>query len=447
MARVDALELSKNSARTNEHDRILDTPFISYGVIIEVIDIQTVIVETVVQTTLAKEVYTVSLLSLSSKLYEMSVIPEVNDLVLLLFLQHRHIRMFEDVDRRMAGGEERTIYDRNADGYNRFSGVGILMTTVKSAAATTIRHEMEGSIPAINARTTAKLTTEFNRAVTLVFNSIPDTSDETPESEPVSVTFGEQSPFGIEHWAAVKRIHGMMRKINGEQVELDAPVDETYSIYSPITKDIQGTQTKNVGLGKDKEGSPVETDASITETIHGKAPIARDIRSPQNITIGIGNDETEDPSEQREAPVTIEMGENADIDFNSQSGIAASIAKDVDVLVGGNETRNIEGDKEEAVTGKAKYSSADTDIESTAPVGINDGLYKTGLQPYLNSETDALIALQAAATSANPQLAVLDGLSGGTGFITGLGTAIIKFCTSMQSADTDAHTSISKAVK
>jgi hypothetical protein len=239
----------------------------------------------------------------------------------------------------------------------------------------------------------------------------------------------------------------MMRKINGEQVELDAPVDETYSIYSPITKDIQGAQTKNVGLGKDKEGSPVETDAAITETIHGKAPIARDIRSPQNITIGIGNDETEDPSEQREAPVTIEMGEHADIDFNSQSGIVASIAKDVDVLIGGNETQNIEGDKEEAVTGKAKYSSADTDIESTAPVGINDGLYKTGLQPYLNAETTALTALQTAAASANPQLAILDGLSGGTGFITGLGTAIVAFCNAMQSADTAAHTSISKAVK
>jgi hypothetical protein len=221
--------------------------------------------------------------------------------------------MFEDPDRRMAGGEERTIYDRDADGYNRFSGIGILMTTVKSAAATTILHDMEGTIPTINARTAAKVTAELNRALTLVFNAIPDNSGETPENEPVSVTFGERSPFDIEHWAAVKRVYGMMRKINGEQVELDAPVDEVYSIYAPITRDIQGAQTTGEGLGTDKAGNPVETDAPIAETIHGKAPVTRDIRSPQTLTVGIGNTESGDETEERDAPVHETYGSKAPI--------------------------------------------------------------------------------------------------------------------------------------
>jgi hypothetical protein len=89
----------------------------------------------------------------------------------------------------------------------------------------------------------------------------------------------------------------------------------------------------------------------------------------------------------------------------------------------------------------------DSDIKSTAPVGINDGLYKTGLSPYLTAETAAAAALNAAATSANPQLAILDALSGGTGFITALGTAIIAFCAAVDAMDSAAHTAIAKAVK
>jgi hypothetical protein len=127
--------------------------------------------------------------------------------------------------------------------------------------------------------------------------------------------------------------------------------------------------------------------------------------------------------------------------------LTAKFSKDIDVETEADKIRTVGGDKKESVTGKAKYTSADTDIVSTAPVGINDGLYKTGLQPYLNAETAALTALQTAAASANPQLAILDALSGGTGFITGLGAAIVAFCTAMQSADAAAHMSISKAVK
>jgi hypothetical protein len=432
---VSAFQLFKDSAHTNQMEWLHNTPIISYGRVIRVIDIQTVDVEPIVQASAAKEVCTVTLLSLSSDLLEVNAYPKIGDTVLLLFLQRYDRRMFVT---------QSVIKNRDAIGYNKFSGIGILMSTVKGFARTTISHYETGGKPKLTINSDAEISMSVNGRLGLTFCRIIAASG---DEAVINITFGEGRPLMEQFLSSVLREYGFWKTPEGEWLELDAPVDETYSIYSPITKDIQGTQTKNVGLGKDKEGSPVETDASITETIHGKAPITRDIRSPQNITIGIGNDETGDPSEQREASVTIEMGENADIDINSQSGIIASIAKDVDVLIGGNETRNIEGDKEEAVTGKAKYSSADTDIESTAPVGINDGLYKTGLQPYLNAETAALTALQTAAASANPQLAILDGLSGGTGFITGLGAAIVAFCNAMQSADTAAHTFISKAVK
>jgi hypothetical protein len=105
------------------------------------------------------------------------------------------------------------------------------------------------------------------------------------------------------------------------------------------------------------------------------------------------------------------------------------------------------GNKEEKVTGSAKYESANTDIKSAVPIGLNDGLYITGLSPYLTAETAAATALQTAASGAAAQLSVLDGISGGAGTIAGLGAAIAAFCAAMLAADTAAHTSIAKAVK
>jgi hypothetical protein len=135
----------------------------------------------------------------------------------------------------------------------------------------------------------------------------------------------------------------------------------------------------------------------------------------------------------------LSMLHDGHVDFTQDGNFSGKIK--------GNRTETVDGDHEENVTGKAKYTSADTDILSKAPVGINDGLYKTGLSPYLNAETSAATALSQAAAQANPPLAILDAMSGGTGFITGLGAAIVAFCSAMQAADTAAHTSISKAVK
>jgi hypothetical protein len=58
-----------------------------------------------------------------------------------------------------------------------------------------------------------------------------------------------------------------------------------------------------------------------------------------------------------------------------------------------------------------------------------------------------MTALTSAATAANAQLGMLDGMSGGAGTISGLGTAIIAFCAAMAAGDSAAQASIAKAVK
>jgi hypothetical protein len=113
-----------------------------------------------------------------------------------------------------------------------------------------------------------------------------------------------------------------------------------------------------------------------------------------------------------------------------------------DYIKAKTELSSLEMDK-----GKILQKSSDADIKSDAPVGINDGLYITGLKPYLTAEDTAAAALAQAAGQAAPALAILDALSGGTTFITGLGAAIATFCAEMKKADAAAHTALAKVVK
>jgi hypothetical protein len=143
----------------------------------------------------------------------------------------------------------------------------------------------------------------------------------------------------------------------------------------------------------------------------------------------------------------LSMLHDGHVDFTQDGNFTGNVEQDAEITIVGNESIAIGGDKDEGVEGNAKYISANTNIISTAPVGINDGLYKTGLSPYLTAETTAAATLSQAADQAAPPLAILDAMSGGTGFITGLGAAIAAFCSAMKDADSAAHSSIAKAVK
>jgi hypothetical protein len=445
-----AFQLFKDTNRTNTNAWLHNVPIIDFGRVIKVIDIQTVVVEAIIQTSLSKEIYTVTLLNLSSNLLEISDEPKLGDTVLLLFLRKHHPLVFMS----------ETINDQNAAGYNEFSGTGILMSTAKKAAHTVISCYDDDGKPVTDITSDAEVYGTFNNSMTIEFcRAVFDSEDE----QIIRLVFGAGRPLVEKHLARTEREYGFWKDPDNGLVEMDASVTERYSKYAPVTKDIQGAQTTGVGLGTDKAGNPVETDAPVVETVHGKAPVTRDIRSPQNIVVGIGNDETGEPSAQRKAPVTIEMGDDADITLNSMSGKNTRYEKDVVESVGGDRKKTVDGSVEESVagdqktsvgggyeevvTGSAKYTSADTNIKSTAPVGINDGLYMTGLQPYLAAETAAHTALGQAAQQAVPQLAVLDALSGGTGFITGLGAAIAAFTEAVKAADTSAHAALALVVK
>lgn len=395
---TSAFELLKNNNHTNANSSFHNLPLIQYARVVRVIDVQTVIAEAVVQTALSREVYTVTLLNLSSALMEINVQPKLGDKVMLFFVRsHSPDMFFED-----------TVYDPDATGYNQFSGVGVLMSVVNHAAATVASFTEEDGKPVANIHSMAQLCARFNDAMAVMFcRAVFDSGDERL----ISMLFGEGRPFAQRFLDKVTHEHGFWKDDDENLIELNAAVTERYSKYAPISKNIQGEQ---------------------------------------NISIG-----TDDDGEATHAPVFVQLGEDADISFASLSGIVASIAKDVVTTIGGDkdeaidgdEITNIGGNREENATGTALYKSVDTDIKSTAPIGLNDGLHATGLGPYLQAENGALTSLQTAASSALTPLAILDALSGGTGLVTGLGSAIVAYCTAMISANGLADINIAKAVK
>jgi hypothetical protein len=385
---ISAFQLFKDNAVTSQMEWMHNTPIVSYGRIIRVIDIQTVDVEPVVQASAAKEVCTVTLLSLSSDLLEISAYPKTGDMVLLLFLQRYDKKMF---------AAKGTIKNRDAIGYNKFSGVGILMSTVKGFARTTVSCYENGDKPRLAINSDADASLSMNSGLGLAFCRLVAASG---DESLISIIFGEGRPFAGKFLSSVLREYGFWKTPEEEWQELNAPVTERYSMYSPITKDIQGAQTSGVGLGTDKEGNPVETEAPIIETVHGKSPITKDIRSPQTITIGIGNDESGDAEEQRDAPVDITLGEKANITLTSKSGMTAHFDKAV--FIGSDEGLDL------AFTGKVTFSSeGDFDISFGGDGGFQStasGLLKIGnsIATLGGMISDLLTALTNLATEGSP---------------------------------------------
>jgi hypothetical protein len=361
MNKFDLWEALKDDSQSNFFAWLRHLKLISFGVVTKVIDPQTVVVTEIVRNSASGENYAVTLLTPSSVLSETSVAPHPGDFVLLLFLQRYDASMFD----KHAAPEDYALYRPDAVGYNNWSGIGILLSPLKGAAITQVRHEGSLGDPRLNITTSADVLMELQNTLQVVFSGVPGTPDNA-----VSALFGMGSPFDVEYRAAVSRKHGIIRDpVDNELMETDASVTEEYSVYAPVTRSVQGAQTTDTGLGTDKDGNPVETEAPVTETIHGKAPVTRNICGPQNITIGIGNDESGDAEEERdapvnetygskspitkdirgpqnykigigkdgdtEAPVSIEIGEKADVTLTSKSGLTAKFKKALDLLFEG----------------------------------------------------------------------------------------------------------------
>jgi hypothetical protein len=373
-----------------------NTKFISYGVITKVLDTQNVNVAEIVQTSLSDSIYTVTLLCPSSSAFEMYTAPNVGDLVLLLYLQNYDPVMFDG----------KPIYRPYADGYNNFSGVGILMSPPKARSSTTIWNNADSC----NITSIAKIYAELDDLVNLTFGG----GEGTPVN-PVNVLFDISRPYKEEHWDRTTRIY-------------DDAVTEEYSEDAPIEKDIQGTQEYTVGDTIDAELS-AQADVTITSaagiTLHFDKAIA--------VSSGDGFDLT------ITGPVTL----------HSDDKITLDATGDVDIQAGGNVSIKATGNADIEATGNATVKGSLVTLDSTAPVVINTGLLSSALGPYFGVEVTAETAIQSAAQAAvnglpSSLLMTLD--SAGTGLILALATALVTSSGAMLGADGTVVTALGTIV-
>jgi len=296
MSDKSAFELLKNNSRTNSLAWLKAMPFIGYGVIIDVIDVNIVLVKEVVQTSLSQDVYTVSLLYPSSALKEEVIEPQKDDLVILFFLNRFNPHMFDDPQIRREEGGETTVYDRNASGYDHFSGVGMLMSAAKGYAAMHIQHRTGADGPEIDAKAAAKLAAAFEKSVSAVFDG------------EVSTGFSINAPYTESHKAPVTRLYGIEEQHDGSFKAFDAPVHEEYGPSSPVTKNIQGSV--NITVGADNEGNA--TDAPVMVTLRENSPVS--------ITSGAGKTEeyAEAVSLKCDEGISIETGDKITIKNSAQ---------------------------------------------------------------------------------------------------------------------------------
>jgi hypothetical protein len=387
---LGAFDLNKHTLSTNMTEWLKATDIIAYGVVTEALAENLARVEQVVRSGASRAVHVVPLLSFASSLFETRAEPQVGDLVLLLFADKYTGQMFQSPLERFEATNEWSIYDPNAQGRNKFSGLGILLAPYRGWADTTLQHSRSEGSPVMTFRSAAHISAVLQREVCVMFSALPGDSGE--KDRLIHLIFGQHSPELVQRWAAVTEEHGFAKKSDNDLEEVSAPVTQRYSIYAPIVRDIQGTQTTDVGLGADKDGNPVETEASIAEIVHGKAPITRDIRSPQTVVVGIGNAESGDGEEERDAPVTetygskapitkdirgaqtykigvgkdgdteapvdIELGSNADVSVTSRSALKLHFDKAVEISAGDSQTLTVEGDLTIEVGGKVKITSS-----------------------------------------------------------------------------------------
>jgi len=194
-----AFDILKNGEQDNKIDWLKNMLFVEYARITKVIDSTVVRAQPVAQVSRSARSFVVKLLNVgSSSIREEIVQPQMNDLVLLLFLRSYNPKMYDSPEDRKEAKESETIKQKAPDGYSSFSGVGILAQQARNRAPTVAHYGKDSTGPYIDEKTSARFMKAFKAAVSVAFD-VPAVDASTPGPDaPVSLTFGASSPLDIE---------------------------------------------------------------------------------------------------------------------------------------------------------------------------------------------------------------------------------------------------------
>ncbi len=255
----------------NKMSWVRDIPFVSYGFITQIIDKNNVVVKPVVQkgANLVEEEVSVTLLSLSSNLYELNIRPRKNGLVLLLSMDKYHPQMFDNLLMRKTlreemGEEGEKLYSESGvikeddeAGYSSNSLVGILLTTIKTAAMVQ-RNIFTLEDKAIDEEISYALTARKHYA---------GFSSEFPKgSSKVSISVGEGRETDISTSAKTTLRAGMKKSSGGsfESSGKEAPIDIKLGEKAKISLESEGEIEM-----KFKKAQLIEGDDTFTIKVKG----------------------------------------------------------------------------------------------------------------------------------------------------------------------------------
>jgi hypothetical protein len=313
MNKISLWELLKNTEQTNMRDWLNATKLISYGVVLEVIDPQTVKVAEVVQTSASDGRYVITLLNPSSALFELYTSPQPGDLVLMLFLQRYDSAMFD----LHANLKDYILNRPDASGYTNWSGVGILLSPPKGNSALKLWQTGTPAEPSLNITTKSKLTAFFDSLVQETF------------THQVRRHYAQSAALFEMYNAPVTRRHGYMYlPTDGSLIESPCPVTEEYSPNAPVSKLYQAEQT--IVIGKDGDD---DVDAPVSITAGAKADIT--LKSGSGITLRFDGPASVEAGDdgytiQTSGPVDV-SGTDVSLSASGSVSIKSGAGKTVDI--------------------------------------------------------------------------------------------------------------------
>lgn len=261
----DGLELCKNTGSVNSLDWQKAAGYVEYGYISRVLSADTVIVTRGVQDSVTPRLYTVRLLGMGSSIVEDVVEPQANDQVLLLFLHAHNDEELLDPRDREKSGKDLVVRDSDCESYTMFTGLGILMRTFKGRSAITRSYGMDADGAKLDERTNARVRKLFNKAFSVAFDAIKETSSDEPDDGPIDVYFGPHSPLNLESQAAMNVLIGM--DYVDDSVESPAPIGVRIGSTSPVTVKSKSTLELAFEKGVTISGQTIKLDGEkITVT-------------------------------------------------------------------------------------------------------------------------------------------------------------------------------------
>lgn len=279
MAELDAFEMAKSNKENMVLDWARSMKIVSYGVVRKVLDDTNVrCAYTVQQSDLTEQQVDVSLLNISSSLFNMSIKPLEGDQVLILGLDAWS-------DKVVTGGVEQV--KGGTQGYNGQSCVGILMRTVKMGSAFCASFSGDNETPTLDLTLGGQTSFMQSDDMSVAFTS-PDGAE-----HPLNVDVMENRPYKL-------RMMSKSDKTYGADVLLTIGKDaagETIAASVSIELDEQSDITLT-----SKSGASVSFDKDFEMTVKGKTTLNIkgdvELKTDGNATIKAKGDVTVDAGGQ-----------------------------------------------------------------------------------------------------------------------------------------------------